>query len=69
MNPVKVAIIGCGTIANAAHGPSYGKNPNAKIAWCVDIIPERAVALAAKYGDADTKTGTEIGRASCRERV
>lgn len=59
MNPVKVAIIGCGTIANAAHGPSYGKNPNAKIVWCVDIIPERAVALAAKYGDADTKTGTD----------
>jgi predicted dehydrogenase len=56
MNPVKVAIIGCGTIANAAHGPSYSKNPNAKIAWCVDIIPERAVALAEKYGDAETKT-------------
>lgn len=59
MNQVRVAIIGCGTIANAAHGPSYSKNPNAKIAWCVDIIPERAVALAEKYGDADTRTGTD----------
>ena len=32
MKKVKVAIIGCGKIANAAHGPSYSKNPNAEIA-------------------------------------
>lgn len=55
MKPVKVAIIGCGTIANSAHGPSYAKNPDAKIAYCVDIIPERARALAEKFGDADTR--------------
>lgn len=59
MKPVKVAIIGCGTIANSAHGPSYAKNPNAKIAYCVDIIPERASALAAKFGDAETKAITD----------
>jgi len=59
MEPVKVAIIGCGTIANSAHGPSYAKNPLAKIAYCVDIIPERAKALAAKFGDADTVALTD----------
>ena len=31
MEKTKVAIIGCGTIANSAHGPSYKKNPNVKI--------------------------------------
>ncbi|MEA4889549.1 MAG: Gfo/Idh/MocA family oxidoreductase [Clostridiaceae bacterium] len=59
MKPVKVAIIGCGTIANSAHGPSYGKNPNAQIAYCVDIIPERASALAKKFGDEQTKAITD----------
>ena len=28
---MKVAIIGCGTIANAAHIPAYLKNPDADI--------------------------------------
>ena len=55
MNKTKVAIIGCGTIANAAHGPSYGRNPDVEIAYCVDIILERAIALAAAYGDENTK--------------
>jgi predicted dehydrogenase len=54
MKPVNVAIIGCGTIANSAHGPSYAKNPKARLACCVDIIPERAQALAQKFGDAET---------------
>ncbi len=59
MIKTKVAIIGCGTIANAAHGPSYSKNPEVDIAWCVDIIPERAKALAAQYGDAQTRTSED----------
>ncbi|NLM77331.1 MAG: Gfo/Idh/MocA family oxidoreductase [Ruminococcaceae bacterium] len=59
MKPVKIAIIGCGTIANSAHGPSYAKNPKAKIAYCVYIIPERAKALAEKYGDAETQVLTD----------
>lgn len=59
MKPVKIAIIGCGTIANSAHGPSYAKNPKAKISYCVDIIPERAKALAEKYGDAETQVLTD----------
>lgn len=50
MKTTKIAVIGCGTIANAAHGPSYAKNPGAEITWCVDIIPERARSLAEKYG-------------------
>ena len=47
---MKVAIIGCGTIANAAHIPSYLKNPVAEIKYFCDIIPERAAKAAQKYG-------------------
>ena len=42
MKPIKVAVIGCGTIANAAHIPSYMNNPDVEIVYFCDIIPERA---------------------------
>ncbi len=47
---MKVAVIGCGTIANAAHIPSYMNNPEAEIKYFCDIIPERAEAAVQKYG-------------------
>lgn len=47
---MKVAIIGCGTIANAAHIPAYLKNEEAEIKYFCDIIPERAQAAVEKYG-------------------
>ena len=39
MSKVKVAVIGCGTIANNAHIPSYMNNPDAEIKYFCDIIP------------------------------
>ncbi|MDE6838601.1 MAG: Gfo/Idh/MocA family oxidoreductase, partial [Acutalibacter sp.] len=47
---MKVAVIGCGTIANTAHIPSYMNNPEAEIKYFCDIIPERAVTAVNKYG-------------------
>ena len=47
---MKVAVIGCGTIANSAHIPSYIANPEAEIKYFCDIIPERAQAAVEKYG-------------------
>ncbi len=47
---MKVAVIGCGTIANSAHIPAYMKNPDANIAYFCDILPERATAAVEKYG-------------------
>lgn len=47
---MKVAIIGCGTIANAQHIPAYIKNKEAEIKYFCDIIPERAEAAVKKYG-------------------
>ena len=39
---MKIAIIGCGTIANGQHIPAYMKNPKAEIKYFCDIIPQRA---------------------------
>ncbi len=50
MNQIKVAVIGCGTIANAAHIPSYLQNPDCEIKYFCDIIPERAEEAVRKYG-------------------
>ena len=47
---MKIAVIGCGSIANSAHIPSYMNNPEAEIKYFCDIIPERAEAAVEKYG-------------------
>ncbi|MBE7028495.1 MAG: Gfo/Idh/MocA family oxidoreductase, partial [Ruminococcaceae bacterium] len=47
---MKIGIIGCGTIANNAHIPSYMKNEKAEIKCFCDILPERAKAAVEKYG-------------------
>lgn len=47
---MKVAVIGCGTIANAQHIPAYMKNKEAEIKYFCDIILERAEAAVKKYG-------------------
>ena len=44
MDKMKVAVIGCGTIANSAHIPAYMKNEDVEIKYFCDIIPERAEA-------------------------
>ena len=50
MTPIKVAVIGCGTIANNAHIPSYMRCPDAEIKYFCDILPERAQAAVEQYG-------------------
>lgn len=50
MSKIKVAVIGCGNIANAAHIPSYIKNDGVEIKYFCDIIPERAEKCVEKYG-------------------
>ena len=46
---MKIAVIGCGTIANMAHIPSYMNNKKAEIKYFCDIIPERAEEAVKKY--------------------
>ncbi len=50
MDKIKVAIIGCGTIANAAHIPAYLRSGKAEIKYFCDLIPEKAQACVEKYG-------------------
>ena len=60
---MKVAVIGCGTIANNAHIPSYIKNSEAEIKYFCDIIPERAKAAVEKYGLGEAITDYKIALA------
>lgn len=47
---IKVAVIGCGNIANGAHIPSYKALDDVEIKYFCDIIPERADKAVEKYG-------------------
>lgn len=47
---MKIAIIGCGSIANSQHIPAYLKNEKAEIKFFCDIIPERAQKAVEQYG-------------------
>lgn len=47
---MKIGVIGCGTIANAQHIPSYMANKKAEIKYFCDIIADRAEAAVKKYG-------------------
>lgn len=50
----KISIIGCGSIANAMHGPAYLKyareNKEAELSACCDIDIRRAEAFKRKFG-------------------
>ncbi|RKN65491.1 Gfo/Idh/MocA family protein [Paenibacillus ginsengarvi] len=50
MSKTKVAIIGCGTIANSAHIKAYLANPDAEIKYFCDLIKERAEKAVKDYG-------------------
>ncbi len=49
MKEVKIGIIGCGGIAQAAHIPNYQKLPQAEIVACCDIIKGKAEEAAEKF--------------------
>lgn len=47
---IKIAVIGCGNIANSAHIPAYLDSEHAEIKYFCDIVPERADRAVEKYG-------------------
>lgn len=49
MNKITIAVIGCGTIANHAHIPSYLAHKHVEIKYFCDILQDRAEAAVAKY--------------------
>lgn len=54
----RVAIIGCGGIANGKHMPSLAKLKNVEMVAFCDIIPERAEEAKEKFGAEGAKTYT-----------
>ncbi|MEY2193853.1 Gfo/Idh/MocA family protein [Neobacillus sp. BF23-41] len=52
---VKVAIIGCGGIANGKHLPSLAKLKNVELVAFCDVLVERAEKAAAEYGAPNAK--------------
>lgn len=53
--PLNVAIIGCGVIG-PAHAESYLRCPEVRVAVACDRQPQRAEALARRFGDARVET-------------
>lgn len=47
---MKIAVIGCGSIATSQHIPAYKKNKNVQIKYFCDIILERAQKAVDDYG-------------------
>lgn len=60
MSKLRIAIVGCGGIANQKHMPSIKAHADKAemVAFC-DILPERAEKAAKEYGDKDAKVYTD----------
>lgn len=57
---LRVAVVGCGGIANQKHFPALSKqNDKCEIVAFCDILEERAKAAAEKYGSSDAKVYTD----------
>ncbi|MDQ0253243.1 putative dehydrogenase [Evansella vedderi] len=50
MSKLRVAVIGCGSIAKHRHLPEYGANENVNIVAVCDLVQERATEMAELYG-------------------
>ena len=50
MNKLKIAVFGCGAIAQRRHIPEYAANPNVELVAFADPNQERVEEVAAKYG-------------------
>lgn len=56
---LRVAIIGCGGIADGKHMPSLSKLENVEMVAFCDVIEEKARAAAEKYGAEEAKVYTD----------
>ncbi len=55
----KVAIVGCGGIANGKHLPALKRQKNVEMVWFCDIVEERAEKAAEEYGVEGAKVTTD----------
>ena len=66
---LKVAIVGCGGIANGKHLPSLAKLDYVDVVAFCDIIPERADKAAEKYGATGAKVYADYKELLNAEKV
>jgi predicted dehydrogenase len=59
MKSLRVGIVGCGGIANGKHLPSIQKEGSAEVVAFCDILEQRAIDTAKKYGTEDAKVFTD----------
>lgn len=59
MEKLKVGIIGCGNIANGKHLPVLSQMDDVELVAFCDVIEERAVNTAKKFGTPDAKVYTD----------
>jgi predicted dehydrogenase len=50
MEPLRIGVIGCGSIAKHRHIPEYAQNPNVKLVAFSDDVLERAQEFSTLYG-------------------
>ncbi|NRT78790.1 Gfo/Idh/MocA family protein [Clostridium beijerinckii] len=65
---LKVAIIGCGGIANGKHLPAIKKNQNIEIEAFCDLIEEKAIEAKAKYGKEESRIYTDYKLLLAKEK-
>ncbi|MBE6599444.1 MAG: Gfo/Idh/MocA family oxidoreductase [Ruminococcaceae bacterium] len=69
-NKLKVAIVGCGSIARGYHLPAYGRLADiAEVVAVCDIVRERAQAFADRLGLAADKVYTAVEDLLAKEKV
>ncbi|MEG0269333.1 MAG: Gfo/Idh/MocA family oxidoreductase [Clostridia bacterium] len=47
---LKIGVVGCGKITEVRHAPEYAENPAAVVTAWYDAFPEKASAMAEKFG-------------------
>jgi predicted dehydrogenase len=60
MNKMKIAIVGCGKIANNAHLGPLSVMEDVEIKYAVDLIEDRARAAKTQYGAGQAVTDYKI---------
>ncbi len=68
-NVLKVAIIGCGGIANGKHMPALKKIPNVEMVAFCDIVLDRAQKAAKDFGTADARVYDDYKALLANEKV
>ncbi len=56
---IRIGVIGCGGIANGKHMPAHKANPHSQLVAFCDIVEEKAVKAAEKFGEEGSKVYTD----------